>query len=118
MKPFIASALIATFLFSAIPVHAAGDHVGHGHGKASGTSAQTQNQAQLVDGEVKKVDIKAGKITLSHGPLVNLNMPAMTMVMGVKNPAWLKQIKVGDKVRFVADNVDGVLSVIQLEPAK
>lgn len=118
MKPFIASAFIVTLFFGAIPVHAASDHAGHGHGKASGTSTQAQNQVQMVDGEVKKVDIKAGKITLSHGPLVNLDMPAMTMVMGVKNPAWLKQIKVGDKVRFVADNVDGALTVIQLEPAK
>lgn len=114
MKPLIASALVATLFLGTISAYAAGDH--SGHGRASGT--KTQNQVQMVDGEVKKIDMKAGKVTLSHGPLVNLDMPAMTMVMGVKDPAWLKQMKVGDKVRFVADNVDGALTVVHFEAAK
>jgi len=66
----------------------------------------------------KKVDKAAGKVTLSHGPLTNLNMPAMTMVFKVSNAAWLDQMKSGDKIRFMADTVNGAITVVHFEPAK
>ena len=69
----------------------------------------------MSEGEVRKVDSTAGKLTLRHGPLVNLEMPAMTMVFRVRDPAWLAQLKLGDKVRFVAQRVDGNLTVTALE---
>jgi len=67
------------------------------------------------EGEVRRVDGAVGKLTLRHGPLENLEMPAMTMVFRVKDPTWLAQLKVGDKVRFVAERVDGNLTVTALE---
>jgi len=63
---------------------------------------------------VKKVDKSAGKLTLSHGPLPN-GMPAMTMVFRVKDPVWLDQVKAGDKVRFMADQINGAMTVVHLE---
>lgn len=69
----------------------------------------------LSDGLVKKVDKAQGKLTLRHGPLANLDMPPMTMVFRVTDPAWLDQVKPGDKIRFRADRVDGALAVTQLE---
>ncbi|MBI2319296.1 MAG: copper-binding protein [Betaproteobacteria bacterium] len=69
----------------------------------------------LAEGEVRKVDKEAGKITIKHGPLRNLDMPAMTMVFRVKDPAMLEQIKPGDKIDFRAENVGGALTVAQLE---
>jgi Cu(I)/Ag(I) efflux system periplasmic protein CusF len=74
--------------------------------------------AALSDGEVRKVDKDANKITIKHGPLANLDMPAMTMVFQVKDPTMLNQVKAGDKVRFQAEKVGGAFTVTRIEPAK
>ena len=77
------------------------------------------NDAKMVDGQVKKVDKAAGKVTLAHGPLANLGMDMpMTMVFRVKDAAWLDQMKNGDKIHFAADNPGGVMTVVKFEPAK
>jgi Cu(I)/Ag(I) efflux system protein CusF len=114
MKVLIASTLIAISSLAAMPAQAADEHAGH-HGAAAKPAA---GKVQLVDGQVKKVDKAAGKVTLAHAPLVNLDMPAMTMAFQVKNAAWLDQMKAGDKIRFKADSIDGRLTVVQFEPAK
>lgn len=81
------------------------------------TQAQAAADAQMVDGLVKKVDKSTGKLTLSHGPLPSLGMPPMTMVFRVKDAAWLDQMKAGDKIRFMADKVDGAYTVVRFEAA-
>ena len=73
---------------------------------------------QLADGEVRKVDKEAKKIIIKHGPLQNLDMPAMTMVFQVKDPALLEQVKAGDKVKFEAQKVGGAFTVTKIEQAK
>ena len=70
-----------------------------------------------AEGEVRKVDKAAGKITLKHGPIANLDMPGMTMVFRVSDLSLLDRVKAGDKVRFTAERVDGALTVVQMEPA-
>ena len=72
----------------------------------------------LADGEVRKVDKDAKKLTLRHGPIQNLDMPAMTMVFQVKDPAMLEQVKPGDKVKFQAEKLGGAFTVTRIEPAK
>ncbi len=72
----------------------------------------------LVDGEVRKVDKETGKLTLKHSPIPNLDMPDMTMVFRVSDPAMLDRVKVGDKVKFAADKVNGVLTVTSVEVMK
>jgi Cu/Ag efflux protein CusF len=74
--------------------------------------------AELADGEVRKVDKDAKKITLRHGPMKNLDMPAMTMVFQVKDPAMLDQVKAGDKVKFHAEKIGGAYTIVKLEPQK
>ena len=74
--------------------------------------------APMSSGEVKKVDKSSGKVTIKHGPLDNLGMPAMTMVFRVKDPAMLDQMKEGDRINFVAEKVNGAITVIRAEPAK
>jgi Cu(I)/Ag(I) efflux system protein CusF len=74
--------------------------------------------AALSDGEVRKVDKDAKKITIKHGPLANLDMPPMTMVFQVKDPAMLDQVKTGDKIRFQAEKVGGAFTLTKIEPAK
>src|SRR3972149_687080 len=75
--------------------------------------AAAPGAAMLTGGEVRKVDRDAQKITIRHGPIRNLDMPAMTMVFRVKDPAMLDLVKAGDKVKFAADNVGGALTVMQ-----
>jgi len=76
-------------------------------------------QDAAINAEVKKIDESAGKITLKHGPAKNLGMDeGMTMVYRVKDPAMLKQIKVGDKVKFEAENADSGLIVTKLQKAR
>jgi Cu/Ag efflux protein CusF len=69
----------------------------------------------LTDGEVRKVDKETRKITLKHGPIQNLDMPAMTMVFQVKDPAMLDQVKAGDKIKFQAEKIGGAYTVTRIE---
>lgn len=78
-------------------------------------AATTTASAQSVSGTVKKVDMSAGKITIIHGPIKNLQMDSMTMVFRVKDPEMLKQVKAGNKIRFDADRVNGALTVIRMK---
>jgi Cu/Ag efflux protein CusF len=80
--------------------------------------AHAQQPAALVEGEVRKVDKETKKIMIRHGAIPNLEMPPMTMVFQVKDPAMLENVKAGDKVRFAADRVGGAYTVTQLEPSK
>ena len=75
-------------------------------------------QATLSEGEVRKVDKGAQKITIKHGPLQNLDMPAMTMVFQVKDPALLDKVKAGDKVKFHAEKIGGGFAISRIEVAK
>jgi Cu(I)/Ag(I) efflux system periplasmic protein CusF len=79
--------------------------------------AQAQS-AEMSDGEVRKVDKAARKITIKHGPIKNLDMPAMTMVFKAKDAAMVEQVKAGDKIRFRADKLGDDYTVTKLEPAK
>ena len=103
--------LVAVFLAIALAGAAfaqqqsAGEHVAH-HTDA------------LSDGEIRKVDKDAKKITIKHGPIQNLDMPPMTMVFRVKDPALLDKAKVGDKVKFEAQKLGGALTVTRIEAAK
>jgi Cu(I)/Ag(I) efflux system protein CusF len=94
---------LATFAFSI----SVGPHV---------AVAQT---ADSVAGQVTKVDEEAGKITIKHGPLKKFDMDdGMTMVFRAGDPAMLKVVKAGDKVRFVPDRVNGQFTITKIEKAK
>jgi Cu(I)/Ag(I) efflux system protein CusF len=74
---------------------------------------------QLADGEIRKVDKKAKTLTIKHGPIQAIDMPAMTMVFQVKDPAMLDRVKAGDKVRFqAAMAAGGKVTVTSIEAAK
>lgn len=71
----------------------------------------------FAEGEVRKVDKDAGKITLRHGPIPSLDMPAMSMVFRVKDAQMLDQVKAGDKIRFKADKILGAYTVTEIAAA-
>ena len=81
---------------------------------APAPAAVAGQELALSEGEVKKVDKDTGRLTIKHGPLENLGMSGMTMVFGVKDVSALDTLKAGDKIKFVAERLDGRLVVTQL----
>jgi Cu/Ag efflux protein CusF len=79
---------------------------------------QSTAAAPQSDGEVRKVDKEQGKVTLRHGPLSNLDMPAMTMVFKAADPKLLDGLKEGDKVKFTAEKVNGAFTVTAIQIAR
>ena len=74
--------------------------------------------ASMTDGEIRKVDRDAKKITIKHGPIQNLDMPGMTMVFQVKDVRVLDQAKTGDKIKFAAEKTGGAYVVTHIEAVK
>jgi Cu(I)/Ag(I) efflux system protein CusF len=81
-------------------------------------AAFAQDSSDMTDGEVRKVDKGASKLTLRHGEIKNLDMPAMTMVFQVKDAALLDKVKAGDKVKFRAEKAGSgyVVTAIEATP--
>ncbi len=78
-----------------------------------GASAQ-----ELVNGQVTKIDVSAGKITIKHGPIKKFDMDdGMTMVFRAQDPAMLKAVKAGDKIKFETDKVNGQFTVTKIQKA-
>ena len=100
----VAGAFIA---FGGAPALADKDHAKHQAGKT-----------EMIDGEVRKVDMDTKKLTIKHGPMPSLDMPAMTMVFQVKDPAMLDKVKAGDKVKFQAEKLGGAFTVTGMEAVK
>lgn len=85
----------------------------------AGLATEVLAAGAAISGEVKKIDEGAGKITLKHGPAKSLGMDEpMTMVYRVKDPAMLKQVKVGDKVTFEAEEAAAGYTVTKMERTK
>jgi Cu(I)/Ag(I) efflux system periplasmic protein CusF len=87
-------------------------------GLSVGLASATVAQQSSVDGTVEKIDKSAGKVTLKHGPIKNLDMDGMTMVFRVQDPSALDRLKVGQKVKFEADRVNGQITATKIQPAK
>lgn len=105
-----AAAFATAFGASAQTTPASGaDHSAH----HPATAAAPQS-----DGEVRKVDKEQGKVTLRHGPLANLDMPAMTMVFKAADPKLLEGLKEGDKVKFTAEKINGSFTVTAIQAAR
>jgi Cu(I)/Ag(I) efflux system periplasmic protein CusF len=100
VKKFIYALAAAMFAATlAIPAHAA--------------------DGDAVQGEVRKIDEAGGKIILKHGPIKSLGMDVgMTMAFRVKDPAMLKEVKVGDMVEFEAEKADTGYAVTKMQKSK
>lgn len=85
---------------------------------APATFAHDGKDHPIVSGKVTKVDESAGKITIAHQAIPNLQMEAMTMVFKAADPAMTKEVKAGDAIKFTADKVNGQLTVTEIEKAK
>jgi len=110
----IAAAAALALSGSVFAQTSAADHAAHHPAGASAPASTTP----MADGEVRKIDKEQGKVTLKHGPIASLDMPGMTMVFKVADPKMLDTLKQGDKVKFLADTVNGALTVTAIEAAK
>lgn len=91
----------------------------HAQTAAPAASAPMQmSSSAMTDGEVRKIDKENKKITLKHGEIKNLEMPGMTMVFQVKDPAMLDMVKTGDKVMFKAEKANGAMVVTEIQTVK
>lgn len=123
LQTSLALAAILTIASSNLAL-AAGDH-GSGHGKpvasqatATAPKPDAAVSKEMVDAEIRKIDLEAKKITLKHGRINTLDMPGMTMVFQALDPAVvekLKTLKVGDKVRFNPAQQAGAFVVTDIE---
>lgn len=106
------SILVAISLAVPFPALAQGTSAVPGQTKAAAPSAA------WTDGVVRTIHKKEGQVTICHEPLVNLGMGKMTMTFRLKTPALIEGVKEGSKVRFVAENVNGELTVVALQAVK
>lgn len=121
MKIGYALAVAAVLLAGPTGVASAGEtHDPAKMHQAADTAAAEKPAASLpkVSGTVTKVDETAGKITIDHQAIPNLQMDPMTMVFKASDTALLKAAKPGDAVKFTADKVNGQLTVMSLEKGK
>jgi Cu/Ag efflux protein CusF len=93
-------------------------HGSMGQGAAGQQGMMSAQSAAMAEGEIRKVDKDAGKLTIKHGPIPSMDMPPMTMVYRVKDPAMLDKVKPGDKVKFLAEKVGSAFTVMQIEPVQ
>lgn len=97
----LAASLVTPMVWAQVPASDAG-------GRAAAPLPVMKDAAQ---GEVRKVDRDAKKITIKHGPIKNLDMPAMTMVFQVRDASLLDALTAGDTIRFTAEQVQGAYVV-------
>lgn len=106
-RQLLATALAATLILP-LAARASNDVAG------AATAAPGAAAGAYTEGEIRKIDLEQGKVTLKHGPIESLGMPGMTMVFRVGEPATLADFKPGDTVRFKAARVDGAFQVTEL----
>ena len=106
----------SVFAAALLGLTAGGAIAGGDHGKHQAAApASTSTASAMTLGEVRKVDTEQGKVTLKHEAIANLDMPPMTMVFRADKPEMLKDLKVGDKVRFHAQSVGGAIVVTHIQ---
>ncbi len=118
VRPVLASATVVAASFG--PTGAAAqttmDHSNMDHSKMGATKA---GQAKdITDGLVRKVNKETGKVTVQHGEIQHLGMPAMTMVFPVKVPGLLDNVQAGDKIKFKVMKENGRLIITELQKSK
>ncbi len=114
-KLFVASALAAS-VFSAYAASHAGAPMTMPMPDTK--KAAVAPSADMADGEIRKIDKETKKITIKHGVIKSLDMPGMTMVFQVKDPAMLDKVKAGDKIRFSVEQAGTAMVVTDIQAAK
>lgn len=103
--------MLGAFALLSLPLalHAGGEAV-----SAPVAAATRSSQTGRADGTIIGIDAERGRITLKHGAIEGLGMPAMTMVFRVADPSMLMELKIGDDVRVTVMRADNLFTVTQL----
>jgi len=112
MKQIVLRTALALASASFLQPAVAMDHSAH-----AAPAAKAAKQT-LSEGKVRRLDREAGSVTITHGPIENLGMGAMTMTFTFKKGVVPASVKDGDKVRFRAEEKDGQYTVVRVVPAK
>lgn len=80
-------------------------------------SSKTGSDAALTRAEVVDVDTATGMVTLRHGELANIGMPAMTMAYRTKDTMLAKRVHAGEKVRVRVENIKGTPTIVAMVKA-
>ena len=115
LKTTISTALLA--LVSTLSVAAMAQNAAE-PGRNGDIAVAQANTTDMTEGEIRKVDKDTKKITIKHAEIKNLDMPGMTMLFQVKDPAMLDRVKPGDKVKFKAEKAGGAIVVTEIEVTK
>lgn len=119
MKTYlIPLALSLSLLAGSVTTLAQTSETNHEAHQAPATANAAANELPWVQGEIRRIDPSVRKITLRHGDIPNLDMPAMTMVFQVADVQWLSAFKVGERVRFSVTQVKGAYVVQRMEPTE
>jgi Cu(I)/Ag(I) efflux system periplasmic protein CusF len=95
-----------------------GSHGAHGNTTAAAPPTAAADVAKPAEGEIRRVDAAGGRVTIKHGEIVALGMPPMTMVFRTKDPTLLQGLKVGDTVRFQAEQDGSTYYLLSVEPVR
>lgn len=98
MKSDLLILAIALISPAAVAIAQSGGMKGMDMDKKSMSSAEKAPALHKAVGIVKKVDPKAGTVTLAHEPVKSLNWPAMNMAFKVQDKTMLDKLTVGKKV--------------------
>lgn len=112
---FISSAALAVSLNVQADGHASHDHsqMNHEQHMNHGADAKMQAMNGHSQGEVKRINLRDGKVTLKHDKIEGMDMPPMTMDFKVQNAAMLQGLKRGDHVSF---SVNAAMEIIDIRP--
>jgi Cu/Ag efflux protein CusF len=105
-------------LLAALLLSLAGPVAGQAQTATEPTASSAAQDATRTAGEVKRIDLEAGKVTIKHGEIKNLEMPPMTMVFVAKDRSQLTNLKAGDKVNFLVLNEAGKFIAVDIQAAQ
>ena len=118
MRILPAAVVTASFIVSVLgagQVFAQAGHAGHHRGHSPVAASADAVAAGWSEGTIRRVNADTEAVTIAHGPLVNLDMPPMTMTFRVSGEATLDGLAIGDKVRFAAAQDGGEFVVTAIE---
>ena len=114
----LAALTLSLTLTLSAPITAQAEEKHHTAAAPGATASAPATATAMTDGEVRKIDLDAGKVTLKHADIKSLDMPAMTMVFVVKDKALLDKLKTGDKIKFKAVNDAGKFTVTEIQTSR
>lgn len=105
-----AFALIGLVAVCSAPAWAEHHQQGH-HGASAKVEAPADSKSEYSTATIKKVDAAKRRLLLSHGPIPNLGMSAMTMGFEVAAGVDFSGLTAGDSIQFKADKLNGNYTV-------